>query len=153
FVYGPHQAGVAFLNEVEERQAAVAILLGDRNDQPQVAAGELALGQLVLNEVLADCLTSLAKAFRTFECQEHQVEQLPTQLGLLFTARIVAANDRQTSPDLVHPFGKLFELLHQRQDAAGPQAQLLDELQALAAAAEERLASGKSHGHWRRFAD
>ena len=42
-----HQAGVAFLNQVQEAQAAVAILLGDRHDQPQVAAGEFALDALV----------------------------------------------------------------------------------------------------------
>ena len=42
-VDGPHQARVAFLDEVQEAQAAVAVLLGDRDHQPQVAAGELAL--------------------------------------------------------------------------------------------------------------
>jgi hypothetical protein len=36
----PHQAGVAFLDQVEEAQAAVAVLLGDRDDQPQVAFGK-----------------------------------------------------------------------------------------------------------------
>ena len=49
----PHQAGVAFLDQVEERQAAVAILLGDRHDQPQVAFGQAALGPLVLGVDLA----------------------------------------------------------------------------------------------------
>ena len=49
-VHRPHQAGVAFLDEVQERQAAVAVLLGDGDDQPQVAAGELALGLFVLVE-------------------------------------------------------------------------------------------------------
>jgi hypothetical protein len=44
----PHQAGVAFLDQVQEAQAAVAILLGDRDDQPQVAFGQFPLGLLVL---------------------------------------------------------------------------------------------------------
>ena len=44
----PHQAGVAFLDQVQEAQAAVAILLGDRHDQPQVAFRQAALGLLVL---------------------------------------------------------------------------------------------------------
>ena len=39
----PHQAGVAFLDQVEEAQAAVAVLLGDRDHEPQVAAGKFAL--------------------------------------------------------------------------------------------------------------
>ena len=45
---GPHQAGVAFLDQVEEGQAAVAIFLGDRDDQPQVAGREDALGGVVV---------------------------------------------------------------------------------------------------------
>ena len=49
-VDGPHQAGVPLLDQVEEGEAAVAVLLGDRDDQPEVAAGELALGLLVLAE-------------------------------------------------------------------------------------------------------
>ena len=48
----PHQAGVALLDQVEEGQAAVAVLLGDRDDQPQVAAGELPLGLLVALEAV-----------------------------------------------------------------------------------------------------
>ena len=44
----PHQAGVAFLNQIQERQAAVAVLLGDRHDQPQVAFRQPALGLLIL---------------------------------------------------------------------------------------------------------
>ena len=47
---GTHQAGVAFLNDVEERQATVAVLLGNRNHQAQVAAGEVALGLFILKE-------------------------------------------------------------------------------------------------------
>src|SRR4029079_3343879 len=42
-----HQAGVAFLNEVEEREAAVAVLLGNRDDETKVAFGQLALGLLI----------------------------------------------------------------------------------------------------------
>jgi hypothetical protein len=53
-VDGPHQAGVPFLDDVEEGEAAVAVLLGDRDDQSQVAARQLALGVLVLVVDLAD---------------------------------------------------------------------------------------------------
>ena len=44
----PHQAGVPFLDQIQEAQAAVAILLGDRHDQPQVAFRQAALGLLIL---------------------------------------------------------------------------------------------------------
>ena len=33
----PHQAGIAFLDEVQEAEAPVAVTLGDRDDEPQVA--------------------------------------------------------------------------------------------------------------------
>ena len=40
--------GVALLDQVQEAQAAVAVLLGDGDDQPQVAFRQAALGLLVL---------------------------------------------------------------------------------------------------------
>jgi hypothetical protein len=43
-VHRLHQADVAFLDEVEELQAAVGVLLGDRDHQAQVGLGHLALG-------------------------------------------------------------------------------------------------------------
>ena len=53
FVDSTHQARVAFLNQVKERQATVAVLLGDRNHQTQVTARQLTLGFFVLAEPLA----------------------------------------------------------------------------------------------------
>ena len=44
FLDGLHQAHVAFLNEVEEREAAVGVLLGDGNDEAQVGFHHFALG-------------------------------------------------------------------------------------------------------------
>ena len=46
FVDGLHQADVAFLNQVEELQAAVGVVLGNRNYQTQVGLDQLALGLL-----------------------------------------------------------------------------------------------------------
>ena len=46
----PHQSRVAFLDQIQEAQAAVAILFGDRYDQPQVALAELLFRLLVLGE-------------------------------------------------------------------------------------------------------
>src|SRR5207244_3983509 len=46
-VHRPHQAAVAFLDEVGERQAPAAVALGDRHYQPQVALGQLAPRLLV----------------------------------------------------------------------------------------------------------
>ena len=44
FVHGFHQADVAFLNQIEELQAAVGVFLGDRNDQAQVRFDQFFLG-------------------------------------------------------------------------------------------------------------
>jgi hypothetical protein len=41
---GPHEAEVAFLDEVEQRHAGGLVALGDRDDQPQVRLDELVAG-------------------------------------------------------------------------------------------------------------
>ena len=43
-VHRLHQADVAFLDQVEEGEAAIEIALGDRHDQPEVGFHQLALG-------------------------------------------------------------------------------------------------------------
>src|SRR5579875_2599177 len=39
-IYCPHQAAIAFLNQIGERQAAAAIALGNRDDQTQIALSQ-----------------------------------------------------------------------------------------------------------------
>ena len=51
-VHRLHQADVAFLNQVEELQPAIAVFLGDRNHQPQVGFDEFALGLLRIHVAL-----------------------------------------------------------------------------------------------------
>src|SRR6266566_710898 len=46
FVHGLHQADVAFLNQVEELQAAVGVLLGDGYDQAEVGFDQFLFGLL-----------------------------------------------------------------------------------------------------------
>ena len=62
----PHQAGVAFLNQVEEAQAAIAIPLGDRNDEPQVGGRQVALGGVILVRGDRACGRSAGPASRAF---------------------------------------------------------------------------------------
>src|ERR1051326_999752 len=54
FVDGLHQADVAFLNEVEELQAAVGLFFCDRDDEAQVGLDELALGGFGVDVALDD---------------------------------------------------------------------------------------------------
>ena len=51
-VHGLHQADVAFLNQVEELQAAVGVLLGDGNDQTKIGFDQLSLGLLGVHVAL-----------------------------------------------------------------------------------------------------
>src|SRR5262249_42733140 len=53
-VHGLHEADVAFLDEVEELQAAVGVLLGGGDDQAQVGLDELALGGFGVDVALDD---------------------------------------------------------------------------------------------------
>ena len=43
-VHGLHQADVALLDKVEQRQIAAEIALGHRHDEPEVGLHQLALG-------------------------------------------------------------------------------------------------------------
>ena len=53
-VHGLHQADVTLLDQVQELQAAVGVLLGDRNDQAQVGFDHLLLGLAGLALALLD---------------------------------------------------------------------------------------------------
>ena len=80
----PHQPGVAFLDQVQEAQAAVAIALGDRDDQPQVAGRQLALGGVVRGlqaRPSGGCGGSSVAG--TFGRDPHQVVQFAAQLVAL----------------------------------------------------------------------
>src|SRR6266446_1193986 len=61
-----HQANVAFLNQVEELQAAVGVLFRDRNHEAQVGLDQLALGLLRIHVSLDDL------ALRTLDLLEQQ---------------------------------------------------------------------------------
>ena len=53
-VDGLHEADVPLLDQVQELQAAVRVLLGDRDDEAQVGLDELGLGALGHALALAD---------------------------------------------------------------------------------------------------
>jgi hypothetical protein len=61
-----HQAGVPFLNQVEEAEAAVAVLLGNRDDEPQVAFRQFPLGLLILGIDLLQQHDAVLQAARRF---------------------------------------------------------------------------------------
>ena len=121
-----HPADVAFLDQIEKRQAAVGVFLGDRDDQAEVSLYHLLLGLLrltlaLLHHVhdlakLADLEPSLAgehldlvavlldlllvildEAFPAFGCElRHPIEPLRIKLGAPVLLEEVVARDTMT---------------------------------------------------------
>ena len=83
-VHRPHQAAIAFLDEVGERQAAAAIALGNRHDQTQVALGQLAAGLLILNAAMLQNAHQLDEIARGRAHFESEIAQLFGRLGPAF---------------------------------------------------------------------
>ena len=54
FIDRTHQAGVAFLDQIQKAEAAIAILFGNADHEPQVSAGELTFDLLIVGELLRD---------------------------------------------------------------------------------------------------
>src|SRR6185503_20813868 len=62
-----HEAGVAFLDDVEERETAVSIPLPDRHDEPEVSGRQLVHRPLVPLETVADVADAGAELLRRLE--------------------------------------------------------------------------------------
>ena len=77
-VHRPHQAGVPLLDQIQKAQAAIPVLLGDRNDQPQIAFGQFSFGLLIRRKDLSQHQHAAAQARRRL-LQRHQD---PAQLTL-----------------------------------------------------------------------
>ena len=61
FVDRLHQADIAFLDQIEELQAAVGVFLGDRDHQPQIGLDHLLLGLPGLALALLDLVHDAAE--------------------------------------------------------------------------------------------
>ena len=75
-VHRLHQADVAFLDQVEELQAAVGVLLRDRDHQAQVGLGHLALGLARLRFAGRHLLVDVLQVLQREHDALLQVEQL-----------------------------------------------------------------------------
>jgi len=64
------------LDQVQEAHATIAVFLGNRHHQTQVAAGKFALHALELPKLLAEQLAASTQAGWRFERLEHQLTQL-----------------------------------------------------------------------------
>ena len=138
-----HQARVAFLDDVQERQAAVAVLLGDRDDQAQVAAGELALGVFVLVVDLADLHDALVQVLGVLQHEVFQARQLFLADFQVFAGVLDLLQLFDPLLELDHLRGDARELLHQRRDLARAERELFEQLHAAAAAAADRAGAAR----------
>src|SRR3954470_9363663 len=90
-----HEADVALLNQVEELQAAVRVLLGDRNDQAQVGLDELRLGALrhalaFVDVVVRDAQRVLGEPRLLFDALDLALRVLHAAARLLQLVRVEA---------------------------------------------------------------
>ena len=132
----PHQAGVAFLDQVQEAQAAIAVTLGDRDDEPQVGGRENAFGLVVFVAFFERASSEVGQRCRRLERDPHQVAEFLHQLGV----ELVAGEPLwfgQLLFDRAHALADFVQLLHHRHELAKPKVELFDEPHDLAAAGDE----------------
>jgi hypothetical protein len=128
-VDGAHEARVAFLDDVEEGEPAVAVLLGDRHHEAEVAAREIALRLLVLAEHALDVAHAALELVHRLEHEVAEaVELLLHHVHVLGVVPIrVLLGLLQVALHLAHLRDDAEELAVERDDAARTQAALLEE--------------------------
>lgn len=129
FIDRAHEAGVAFLDDIEEGQAAVAVFLGDGDDEAEVAAGEVAFGLLVFPEDGADVLDAFGKFVRFFEDEGAKaVEFLAHDLDVFIADAFgVLAMDGDGGAEFLHLAADGLEFAHEGDDAPGAKAEFFGE--------------------------
>src|SRR5713226_6860909 len=89
-----HQADVTFLNQVEELQAAIRVLLRNRDDQTQVRFDQFALGVLGVHVALDDLALRALEFLEQQACFRFELFQLSAdraRLLLIFLALLLTA--------------------------------------------------------------
>jgi hypothetical protein len=96
FVDRLHQADVAFLDQVEELQAAVRVLLGDRDDEAEVGLDHLGLGLMCFAHVHVGAIREfhagrLGDALAGLDRLEAGVNDLRVDRCILLGPRVLGA--------------------------------------------------------------
>src|SRR5260370_15533991 len=79
FIDRPTQSRMTFLNQIEKAEAAVSILLGDRDDEAEIPGREHALGLVVFPLPIGSPLHATIESRGTFERDSHELAQLAAQ--------------------------------------------------------------------------
>ena len=138
-VHRPHQARVPLLNQVQEAQTAVAIALGDGDDQPQVAGREVPLGAFVFRCPHRDALDAAAERGGAFQGDPHEVTEFLAQFLALAGRFAVPAQFRHLGPNAAHPQADLLEFVQGRLQSLRAQAEFLDQADRPATPAHQPL--------------
>ena len=135
FIDRPHQAGIAFLNDIQEAQAAIAIFFGDGNHQAQIAAGKISLGLFILAKNRFNGTKAFIELTRRLEYQIlHAVKLLLHRIDI-FNHVIAIGTGFDNSFKLVHFLADALKLFHHRLNPACTQAQFFQKRRNLSAIA------------------
>jgi len=138
-VDGPHQPRVPLLDQIQEREAAVAILLGDRHDQPQIAFAQFALGLLVVRVNAVQHADAVAEGGRRLLTRGHDLPPLLEQPSPGFPVLFGSAQPFDLRFDLVQSAEELLEQADAVLDPLRPQAEFLDQTHGATATTGQRL--------------
>ena len=125
FIDRAHQAGVSFLDDVQEGEAAIAVFLGDGDDQAEISAGQLSLGVFVFVVNLANSDDAAMQVLCVFEDEVFQAAEFFLADFQVFAGLFDFLEFFDALLELDHLGGDGRELLHQRRDFAGAQSQVL----------------------------
>ena len=123
----PHQTGVAFLNQIQEAQAAVAIAFGDRYDQPQISGGKISFGGFVFLVQRGDAIQTAAERGGAFQRHPHQIAQFLAEFHGAGGVVGIAARFGQLLFDGIHSLRDLLEFFEHRLQTLRPQAEFFDQ--------------------------
>ncbi len=137
FIDGAHEAGVSFLDDVEEGEAAVAVLLGDGDDESEVPAGEFAFGVFVFVVDFADDDDAAVEVLGVFEDEVFEAGEFLLADLHVFTGVFDFLELFDACFEFEHLGGDAGELLHQRGDPAGAEGEFLEEFDAASASASD----------------
>ena len=140
-VHRPHQSRVPLLDEVQEAQAAVAVALGDGDDQPQVAGGEVPLGAFVLGGAGGDAGDAAAEGGRALQRDPHEVAEFRAEFLAPAGRFAAAAQLGHLAADVLHPPANLLQVVQGGLQAPGPQGEFFHQPHGPAPPAHQPLPS------------
>ncbi len=143
FVFSRRRASVRipFLNQIQEAQAAVPILLGDRDHESQIASREAFVSRESTDRTSATPSRLASAKMRSFGGQVHQIHEVPVPDRPIL-ADVAGLLGGDLTLQIVHPSGNLFHPAQNRLHPLRPQTQHLAQSGALSTTANQSIGGG-----------